>query len=104
MTKSIHNARVFPFGCPLINRISIPDSLLNQNVSIKDTIINYLNCSFYVMLEVDLYNIEQAECYQQYHNWQPILIYGYDQALDMFFVTGFFKQMKYQFINVPQAY
>lgn len=92
----------FPFGCPLINRITIPNRLFESN-NIKSKIIEYLSHSFYVMLEVDLYYIEQSDCYQQYHNWQPILIYGYDHASEMFSVAGFFKQLRYQFVSVPSS-
>lgn len=89
----------FPFQCPLINRVPVYDILLS-NKDIVKALIQYLNNNFYVMIEIDMYYVPQSMDYLEDHEWQPILVYGYNSEQELFHVAGFFEESKYHFSNI----
>lgn len=54
---------------------------------IKDTLIGYLNQNKYVWLYLDQFYIPQSNSYQKIHKEHSILVYGYDDEANIFYIA-----------------
>lgn len=91
---------LFPFGCPLVTRTTLPEKL-NCNDDIISRIELYINNKMYVMVEVDAFYIPASSLYSNQHGWASILIYGYNNETTTLYAAGFFSNSKYEFIEIP---
>lgn len=55
--------------------------------NIKDVLTSYLNQNKYVWLYLDQFYIPQSNYYQKLHKEHSVLIYGYDDATNIFYIA-----------------
>lgn len=104
---------IIPFlkNCPLITYNGLSRLLIKKKWSdIKEFLIDSINCGYYIYLVVDQYYIPEYEYnYNVRHIPHDLMIYGYDQNKQIFYVADFFKSRKYgyataTFSEIEQAY
>lgn len=89
----------YPFSCPLVNHISVPTFFTSKTDDYAELFRKYIDNNHYIIADIDLYYISHSDKYKKEHDWQPILIYGYDNEVGCFKIAGFMRHLKYTFCD-----
>lgn len=92
---------MFPCSCPLLNRLSIPTFFTGQTEDPVWLFKHYIDNKQYIVADIDQYFLSDSDEYHKAHDWQPILIYGYNDNSACFKIAGFMHDLKYTFCEAP---
>lgn len=75
-------------SCPWLEVYKPPHKTIYYQYSfqIKDVLKHYLNQNKYVWLYLDQFYIPQSSYYQKIHKEHSVLVYGYDDATNIFYI------------------
>ncbi|WP_019912635.1 BtrH N-terminal domain-containing protein [Paenibacillus sp. HW567] len=76
-------------ACPWLEVYKPPHKTIYYQYSfnIKEVLISYLDQNKYIWLYLDQFYIPQSTYYQQMHKEHSVLVYGYDDAAQVFYIA-----------------